>query len=248
MGKVNLLKADYTGKVGSTYGVRQYRQSIVKATPFSHAPHNTAQTRAVRAFEKLNRVSSFIAKKFWSELNLSSKTMYKHNAVARWLKPVVKNNSFALANIVEVIPSNDTLRIDSCDFDFDNKEVTLHFTNEFLSPLTETESIFCALVTDSGVVKGGGAYSPASQTLSFQWDFTDFLSLSVILFKSSHQGKKKIINGFCIESSVSEYVTNGILYTSRMPWTTAPIFADGIIHFNSADAQLINEILHFVNA
>ena len=78
MGKINLLKADYIGKVGQTYGVRQYRQSIVKATPFSHSPHNTAQTKAVRAFEKLNRFSSYVAKTFWRYLNLSDKKMYRH--------------------------------------------------------------------------------------------------------------------------------------------------------------------------
>lgn len=247
MGKINLLKADYIGKVGQTYGVRQYRQSLVKATPFSHTPHNTAQTKAVRAFEKLNRFSSYVAKTFWRNLNLSDKKMYKHNAVAKWLGVAVESGTFKLENLISVIPSNSSLRFGNIEIDFNSKTATVAVENSPLSPITTKEDIFIALVADNGTVKAGGAFSSISQTLQFSWDYTDFLTLSVVMFKSSVQQGRKIINGFCLYSEQTEYVIDGILYTSLLPLTTSPTFNNGILTFNSADVNIADNIMHFLN-
>lgn len=247
MGKINLLKADYIGKVGQTYGVRQYRQSLVKATPFSHTPHNTAQTKAVRAFEKLNRFSSYVAKTFWRNLNLSDKKMYKHNAVAKWLGIAVESGTFKLENLISVIPSNSSLRFGDIEIDFNSKTATVAVENSPLSPITTKEDIFIALVADNGTVKAGGAFSSISQTLQFSWDYTDFLTLSIVMFKSSVQQGKKIINGFCLYSEQTEYVIDGILYTSLLPLTTSPTFNNGILTFDSADVNIVDNIMHFLN-
>lgn len=247
MGKINLLKADYIGKVGQTYGVRQYGQGIVKATPFSHSPHNTAQTKAVRAFEKLNRFSSYVAKTFWRYLNLSDKKMYKHNAVAKWLGVTVESGTFKLENLVKVIPSNPSLRFGSVNIDFTSKKATVAIENSPLSPITTREDIFIALVTDNGTVKSGGAFSSISQTLELSWDYTDFVTISVVMFKSSVQQGKKIINGFCLYSQQGEYVIDGILYTSLMPLNVAPRYSNGIIIFDSADVSMVDNIMHFFN-
>ena len=247
MGKINLLKADYVGKVGQTYGVRQYRQSIVKATPFSHTPHNTAQKKAVRAFEKLNRFSAYVAKTFWRYLNLSDRNMNRHNAVAKWLGVSVKNGSFQLENLVEVIPSNSTLRLGEVSIDFNSKSASVHYENSPLSEQTTEEHIFIALVSDNGTVKGGGAFSPISQTVQFSWDYNDFVTMSLVMFKSSVQNKKKIINGFCYYSEAMEYVQDGVLYTSLMPLSEMPTVENGVLHFSGEDVSIVDNILHFLN-
>lgn len=247
MGNINLLRADYVGKVGQTYGVRQYRKSIAKAIPFSHAPHNATQRRSVRAFEKLNRFSAYVARTFWRYLNLSDKKMYKHNAVAKWFSPAVKNHSFELENLNEVIPSNETLSFGDISFDFDSRIATVDFVNSPYSNITTRENIFIALVTDNGTVKSGGVFSSVSQTVNLAWDITDFVSLSVVMFKSSVQGNKKIVNGFCIYSEVGDYVVNGILYTSRLPLAYKASYSNGNVVFNSADAEIVDNILHFLH-
>lgn len=246
MGKINLLKADYIGKVGQTYGVRQYGQGIVKATPFSHSPHNTAQTKAVRAFEKLNRFSSYVAKTFWRYLNLSDKKMYKHNAVAKWLGVAVESGTFKLENLVKVIPSNPSLRFESVNIDFTSKKATVAIENSPLSPITTREDIFIALVTDNGTVKSGGAFSSISQTLELSWDYTDFVTISVVMFKSSVQQGKKIINGFCLYSEQTDYVVDGILYTSLMPLNEPPRYNEGILTFSDSDFSFADNILHWL--
>lgn len=246
MGTMNTLRADYIGKVGKTYGVRQYGKSIEKAIPFSHSPHNQTQTRSVRAFEKLNRFSAYVAKTFWRYLNLSDKTMYKHNAVAKWLKPCVKNHSFQLENLVEVIPPNSSLRFGNINIDLVAKTAEIEFINTPYSANTTREDIFIALVTDNGTVKAGGAFSSVSQTVSFSWDYSDFISLSVVMFKSSVQFGKKIINGLCISTETQNYVIDGILYTSLMPLSETPHYENGVLHFATADWEVVDNILHYI--
>lgn len=247
MGKINLLKADYIGKVGQTYGTRQYRQSIVKAIPFSHTPHNTAQTKAVRAFEKLNRFSAYVAKTFWRYLNLSDKKMYKHNAVAAWLKPCVSSGVFSLENLVLVIPSNSSLSFGTVNIDFNNKTASVSFVNSAYSQYTTDEHIFIALVADNGTVKAGGAFSSVSQTVTFSWDYTDFVTLSVVMFKSSIQQGKKVINGFSLYSETGNYVIDGVLYTSLMPLSSSPTYNNGVLSFDNADIEIVSNIMHFLN-
>lgn len=246
MGTMNTLRADYIGKVGKTYGVRQYGKSIEKAIPFSHSPHNRTQTQSVRAFEKLNRFSAYVAKTFWRYLNLSDKTMYKHNAVAKWLKPCVKNHSFQLANLVEVIPSNSSLSFGNINIDLEAKTAEIEFINAPYSANTTREDIFIALVTDNGTVKAGGAFSSVSQTVSFSWDYSDFISLSVVMFKSSVQFGKKIINGLCLNTETQNYVINGILYTSLMPLSETPHYENGVLHFAATDCEVVDNILHYI--
>lgn len=129
MGKLHFMNGGFDGKLGMTYGAKQRGTHFVKATPFSHRPHNAVQTKSVRAFEKLNRFSSFVARTFWKYLNLSDKKMYRHNAVAQWLKPCVKNHSFQLQNLAEIILPNDSLSIESVSFNFDERRATVTIEN-----------------------------------------------------------------------------------------------------------------------
>lgn len=246
MGKMNTLNAEYIGKVGQTYGVRQYGKSIEKAVPFSHAPHNVTQTRSVRAFEKLNRFSSYVAKTFWRYLNLSDKKMYKHNAVAQWFKPCVRDHKFSVENLVFVIPQNPTLHFGNINIDFENKQATIEIVNSPYSVNTTKEDIFLALVSDNGTVKAGGAFSSASQTITLAWDYNDFVSLTVVMFKSSVQFGKKIINGLCTAPRYQNFVIDGILYTSLMPLSEPPTYLEGVMHFAASDWSVADNILHWL--
>ena len=246
MGKMNTLRADYIGRVGQTYGVRQYGKSIEKAVPFSHSPHNATQTRSVRAFEKLNRFSSYVARTFWRYLNLSDKTMYKHNAVAKWLKPAVENHSFQLENLIQVIKPNQSIGLGTVDIDLTEKRATVQIINSPFSANTTKEDIFCALVADNGTVKAGGAFSSASQTLNFSWDYSDFVTLTVVVFKSSVQFGKKVINGLCLSTSEQNFIIDGILYTSLMNLNEPPRVTNGILSFSDADFNVADNILHWL--
>lgn len=109
MAEMNLLKATFIGRLGEVVGQSWKGKPVVKAAVFSKAPPTNAQTRSVRAFECLNRLSSALAKLCWPYLNLSDKKMLRHNAVARWLKPLVKDQQFEPANMLTVVPQGNAI-------------------------------------------------------------------------------------------------------------------------------------------
>jgi hypothetical protein len=110
MAELNLLQGRFTGRLGELSGTTWKGKPVVKAAPFSKAPPTPSQTANVRAFECLNRLSSAIAKAAWVYLGLSAKGLHRHNAVARWLKPAVKNHVFEPQNIKELMyPARDLL-------------------------------------------------------------------------------------------------------------------------------------------
>jgi len=128
---LNLLKSAYTGKLGETYGASWKGKPVVRAVPFSKAPPTPAQTKSVRAFECLNRVASAIARMGFAHTGLAAKTMHPHNAVAKFLTPTIKNKIFEPANIKEVIPAGENLRITA--FAFDGKTAILTVGYKYVS-------------------------------------------------------------------------------------------------------------------
>lgn len=125
MATMDLLKATINGKIGNVYGARQRAQTYLKAVPFSHTPHSQSQTKSVRAFEKLNRLSAGIAKGFWQFMGLSDRKMLKHNAVAALLKPAIENKTFLISNLGKVIKKDGTTEILNFVVDRENNSILL---------------------------------------------------------------------------------------------------------------------------
>jgi hypothetical protein len=108
---VNILQGSIIGSLGKITGSVWKGKPTIRARIFSKAPATNLQTASVRAFEKLNRIASAIAFDGFSHLGLSSKGLHKHNAVAKWLKPAVAHNTFNPANIANVIPFGNNVRL-----------------------------------------------------------------------------------------------------------------------------------------
>lgn len=246
MGTMNTLNGSFVGKVGVTYGVRQYGKNIQKAVPFSHSPHNATQKNSVRAFEKLNRFASFVARVFWQFLNLTDKKMLRHNAVAKWLAPVVKNHSFDLENIAEVIPENASLMFVDVTPDYEHNRIAIKIRNEKYSEYTSDEKIFIAFVTDQGAVKAGGVYPEDTEEIELLWDVSNFAYFSLVMFKSSIQFKKKVVNGFCFYGGNLPIVLLGVFYIARKQWHVQPFVEDEKFCLSTQDASVTGETL-FIN-
>lgn len=88
------IKGSFNGRVGSVVGQKWKNKTQLHARVFSKSPPTEKQTKNVRAFECLNRLSSAMAKTWFSWLGLSAKEMYPHNAVSRWLKPLIASHRF----------------------------------------------------------------------------------------------------------------------------------------------------------
>lgn len=111
LAELNMLKGTLIGSLGKITGSVWKGKPTIRAKIFSKAPPQELQTASVRAFEKLNRISSAIAHAGFARIGLSAKGLHRHNAVARWLKPAIKNHLFEPANLQDVIPLGDNVRL-----------------------------------------------------------------------------------------------------------------------------------------
>lgn len=107
MGKLNLLQAHWSGKVGKTVGQAYHGKKVVRATERVVRHPNETQTKSVRAFEGLNRFASAAVKDLWQYESLSEAKMYKHNAQAAAWKTLISGHRFTPWRLPDIYP--DTL-------------------------------------------------------------------------------------------------------------------------------------------
>ena len=129
MGKMELLKSGFTGKVGTIYGSKGNGKINAKAVPFSHTPHNEKQKKAFSAFGCLQRLAAFISKSnFFELLNIKQKNLLNINSVAKWLKPMVSDGLFSIEKIENVIERSDLYTITQADFEKEKQVFKIAFT------------------------------------------------------------------------------------------------------------------------
>jgi hypothetical protein len=153
MGKINLLRAGYEGKLGQTYGVAKKGLYDIKATPFSHTPHNNSQITAKNEFVGLNRIASAVVKKMWNYLSLSDKKMYRNNALCQLWKGALVGEAFHVDSLKRVIDQEGALQI--TEELYDPKEFKFIYSVQELLPDAESENqqIYLAIVTNRNVTK-----------------------------------------------------------------------------------------------
>lgn len=244
MAEVDLLKSTFHGSAGTMTGVKWKNQEVVKQKIWSKAPNSQKGTNSLRAFECLNRLSSAIAKKFWYKLGLTDKKMYKHNAVAKFLAPCVKNHYFDI-NAIEEIFVNDR----SCyigDFSFNAETKLLHFvaqTELDISPNSPNAWLVIA-IDNMGKVYYCDSPKTAAVEVSFYIPIADGLEPYVLTIATTKEQKRILYRGF----SISGYVRNRVLYTdllSLSQWSydginKAIAIGQGVA-YNSTDNSLIIE-------
>jgi hypothetical protein len=146
MATMNLLKSNINGKLGQTIGAKWKDKNIIKAATFGKAPPSPIQTDSVRAFECLNRLSSVYAKSFYKYFPVSSKTMLKHNAIAKYLGKMVSNHFFNPTKIVDIISSNPIIKIQSAEFVelYSELEVRVNYdTTKYIPDGTQIHLVVC---------------------------------------------------------------------------------------------------------
>lgn len=195
---MNLLKANFIGKVGEVYGAKWKSQNVVKAIPFSHAPHNEKQTNAVRAFECVNRVAGGMAKYFWQYLNLSDKKMLKHNAVAQMLKPLLTGGVFNLSAITSIVGDYGTSTIVAVSVNFSTGNYALEVS---ISPATldvQDTAAAVLLVDEFGKVIFGSDFVSQSFAKAGVARLNEAYKYYAILLRSDKINNKWIPNSWAL--------------------------------------------------
>lgn len=240
MGIMNLLKATFEGKVGKNYGVRQRKNTYLKAVPFSHAPSSPTQTACVRAFERLNRFSAKTVNVFYPFINNPKKTLLKHNAVASFLKPLITGKTFDPSNFSQVIGDGDEATIVQFDVDTNSGVITIS-ANESASPAVTPTRKWGVVVFDSlGTVYL--ARLPA-QTFIQQRIVATLPNDRVfyaIAFTAEKRLNKWVLGNLQFEQTAC--VVNGTLYTAL---TTDPSHfevIDGVLYYTGTMFTIQNGV------
>lgn len=196
MGKMELLKAGYTGKVGTIYGSKGHGKINAKVVPFSHTPHNENQKQAFSAFACLLRLSVFISKKLWEFLGLSNRKMLKQNAVAQWLKPLISAKTFDMSKFTDLIKDDHSQVISMARYVKSTQEIRIDFERTVERP-QGVKSKTLIIVADN---VGRGYVADSTENLLFTKVYNvsieDFAPMAAVIFER-HVIKNKVIFTGC---------------------------------------------------
>lgn len=244
MGKINLLKAGYNGKVGETYGIEKSGLYDIKAIPFSHTPHNQKQIASNVAFSRLNRIASAVAKEIWTSLKLSDKSCYKNNAVAQLFKAALVNHEFYLENMGNVIENDNSLVLSEKIFYPDNFFFSYVVQNTPERENVLDEKIFVCLATNNCVVKAKSSANGIVCACTGIFNYIDFAFFQVFAFKVIPFGKKIKLKGLLISDKIYVVIVNGVLFVNRWHWHRKPYIENGIFYLFSPDAKITDSVLY----
>lgn len=221
MGKMNMLNANIAGSMGAFTGQVYKGKSVLHARIWSRTPLNPVQKSSVRAFECLNRVAAAISRHWFYALGLRADGMLKHNAVARFLKPLIEGHVFTPSAFDRVFPEPGLAAVSGISYDSTTGQLTFSARYRGGAPLGAAAS-WCVLVFDNrGVV------------FLIEVPQTDSITRSFII-PSAPENRPNIVALVSIKTDsglllgcgvVSTLVENGVFYTSRSvssTWTYIP--------------------------
>jgi len=196
MAFLNLLQGSFTGRLGELTGARWKGIPTVRSAVFSKAPPTAQQTANVRAFEKLNRIGSAIARMGFAHTGLSAKGIHPHNAVARWLKPAIRGGVFNPANIEEVIPATKDIVLGGFTLDFLTGVFNINILPyaRYIPP--HGSKLFVLVFDDNGQVIWSKLSDTFNLQVRFQQPIFDIPVFSIMAFTSIQSDKGLVIKNF----------------------------------------------------
>lgn len=216
MGKMNLLKAGYTGTLGTTYGVKQRRIIYAKAKPFSHTPHNEVQKKSFTAFSKLQRFCSYVNKYYWKDLGLKDKDRNKMNVSAQFFKKMIVNHEFDFINVQNVVATTLDFTITKFEYiqEVQNFSVEMYIKEDLLEE--ENASLFLGVFTEDGT--GIAVLRTENVTSSFELPtlFPNKSNAFLVAFFSCVRNGKRVLL-YCAERNLkNDIVINSVWFCNNI--------------------------------
>lgn len=196
MATMNLLQGKFTGKVGELTGQTWKGKAIIKSAPFSKAPPTNLQTKNVRAFEALNRLASALAGLDFESLGLDKKGMLKHNAVAKFLKPAIKNHIFEPPNISDVIIQDNSAKIQRMVYSPTEGLARIYVSLDQVYTPSQDSKLFFLFFNQFGQVFYARSTYPLNTTFLVPLTRDPSYSYQCIAFLSDNISNKTYLHGF----------------------------------------------------
>lgn len=100
MGKLNILKAAYYGKVGETVGAKWKDKNTVRVLTVPSNPNTMAQQTVRTGFSEISKFVSLFADQIKTVSALNTRGMSVRNAIIKINKEMVSDGSLTAANLV----------------------------------------------------------------------------------------------------------------------------------------------------
>lgn len=243
MAQINILTSSYNGKLGTTYGTKQYKKHFVKAIPFSHAPRTEIQKESLSAFTKLNKVCSQIVKKYWQYLGLSDKKMYKNNALTQKLKNLIINKVFEPLNIYLVYPESPTIQINQSDIDNDKNTIAVSFLDNEIIKNDFNKQFLLIVFSETAITYINETTSKQNFFITKNVSNTENEHYYFLVISTKYKGNQKIIESKIIKIKNNKYVINGVWYILRLYWYNEPYVEEGVLYLKDEELQVIDDTL-----
>jgi hypothetical protein len=243
MAEMNLLKSTFTGTLGRVTGANWKGKPVVKAKIFSKAPPSNAQTQSVRAFEALNRLSSAIAKQGFSYMGLSQKNLLPHNAVAKFLKPLVKNHVFDFTRAGEVIPQDKSQVLLGFIYNRSTEQATVKIgLGDDFVPVTGTKT-FINVFNQFGVSFFGELIDTQDYQKSFFMPYAPENQYNALIFMSEPAYKGVFLHGLDFKVGAGMQYSTDEQLTGDFWIDGKPIYIRSFTGTQSITAPNANNIL-----
>lgn len=218
MATINLLTSSFNGKLGAHYGVSQYNKKYVKAVPFSHTPHNKLQSKSVRAFEILNRISAQIARAYFDYLPLSAKDMSKMNCVAHLLKPLVSEHLFDATQLSVVFGDKETFYVKKAEMNEEQTSFLVTVENLADERTFQDSAYYIGIFDYYGYLKGDLVFEGNSFSAYIPCIKQTTTENNILIMRVVKRSGKKILFGSWSLGAVLKLISNSILWTSRFTY------------------------------
>lgn len=243
MAQINILTSSYNGKLGTTYGTKQYNKHFVKAIPFSHAPRTEIQKESLAAFTKLNKVCSQIVKKYWQYLGLSDKKMYKNNALTQKLKVLINNKVFDPLNIYSVYQQSSTTQITQTDIDNNKNEITVNFIDNEIIKNGFKKQFLLIVFSENAIVYVNQTTDKQNYFFTTNVPMTENAYYYFLVLSTKYKNNQKFIESKIIKLKNNKYVVNGVWYIMRLYWVYEPYVDNETLYLKDEELQMTGETL-----
>lgn len=196
MGKMNLLKANYEGKVGQTVGAKWKNLSTLRTYTKPSNPDTEAQQTVRSGFKAVNEFVALFADQIRYKSALDTSGMSVRNAIVKLNKEMVSGNSFSKSDLI--ISKGGLQKVAGEAGTASGGVVTITWTAPTATNFTEEAKLVAVLIQeDSGMVEVVEAAATAltvTGTLTFEEGTVD-----AYVYFLDKRGSNKI-------ASISDYI------------------------------------------
>ena len=202
MGKMNLLKANWEGKVGQTVGAKWKNRSTIRTYTKPSNPKTAAQVAVRTAFKEMTSFVALFADqiKYLSALNTSGQSV--RNAIIQANKEQIQDGAFEKA--ILIISKGGLQKVAGENAEAATKKVKVTWNNPTATNFTDKAKLVAVMVQESSglvdVVTEDAKKGTTGLTSSIDFDTG---SVDVFVYYLDVRGSSKV-------ASVSDYLTVSI--------------------------------------